>query len=104
MVHQKEKKYLCKICEKSFAHNFLLKTHNNTVHLKLKPFECNICTNKFGTSSNLNNHVKNIHKKIKSINCDFCKIKFDYNNDTIINESFPFKLCETCSQKLFNYV
>jgi zinc finger protein MSN2/4 len=46
-VHQKQKPFKCKICEKEFGQESDLKRHIMAEHEKQKPFKCTVCQKDF---------------------------------------------------------
>ena len=49
VVHEKQKDFVCELCDKSFASNANLKQHLDAVHEKLRPFKCEYCDADFGS-------------------------------------------------------
>ena len=57
-------RYLCELCDATFAKSSNLKRHVDGVHLGLRPFVCSYdgCTSKFTRQSSLDTHVRSIHE------------------------------------------
>ena len=57
-------RYLCELCDATFAYPGRLKQHVDAVHLGLRPFVCSYdgCNAKFTEKGNLNTHVRSIHE------------------------------------------
>ena len=71
VVHDKEKKNKCNICEKSFGH---LKSHVKTVHGNNERFQCNLCEKSFAVVGTLKRHITTVHEKIKDyVKCNICE-------------------------------
>ena len=75
LTHQ-EKKFKCKICNKSFIDNYKLKRHS-LIHSNEKKFICEICKKTFSLQYNLKIHSR-IHSGKKPYCCVFpgCYKKF----------------------------
>ena len=61
-------KVKCNKCGKQYANESILKTHNYTVHEKNKDFICNICEKKFTVQHSLLEHQKKQHNIVEK-NC-----------------------------------
>ena len=73
---EEEKKYVCKLCEKTFERFSNLNAHV-TMHLELKPYICKSCGSKYKLRSLLNDHIRLKHlKKSGYVNCQTCNGRF----------------------------
>ena len=102
---QKEGKYHCNECNKSFQTVASFDRHYKVVHKKLKPFKCTEpdCSSSFGNSTDLARHINGVHKQIKPFTCNLCqKTFFSKQNlvvhvDSIHNNVKAFK-CTVCDK------
>ena len=61
---QQDKPFKCNNCDASFANNYQIKVHKDSVHEGKKPFKCNICDASFSQKVHLKRHVSSsIHEK-----------------------------------------
>jgi len=59
---EKDKKYVCDICNKGFLMKSSFKSHNMSVHIKARPFICRYgCSFAYNDVSNRNSHEKKKH-------------------------------------------
>ena len=79
-VHKNAKKQLlCKICEKVFKTQYMLKKHLSRIHdntVTAGSITCNICTKTFHAQQILNNHIKTVHGGQKNNRCESCSKSF----------------------------
>ena len=60
-IHKKQNIFQCEICEKSFAREDTLRTHNFLVHVESPiQHECDICPKKYLRMNDLKNHIKHV--------------------------------------------
>ena len=60
-VHEKEKLFQCKFCDRSFFDRAHLKKHQD-VHDDFRPHKCHICDKTFKRKHHLGTHLKTIHE------------------------------------------
>ena len=89
LTHQ-EKKFKCKICNKSFIDNYKLKRHS-LIHLNEKKIICDICKKKFLLDYNLKIHMR-IHTGKKPFYCIFpgCFKKFSQRSNLLYHYKTHF--------------
>jgi len=58
---KEERKFACKVCEKSFRTLFAMSRHTEMVHLKLRPWPCDLCEKSFGSKRDVERHRKYLH-------------------------------------------
>jgi len=102
-VHAADKKFQCKICQKSFKSAQYLNSHariHNKVH------ECDICSKVFSFANKLKQHKNEYHKNAKSFECEICDKKFNQKSNLTAhqkthdkNRPKPFK-CQRCNLQL----
>ena len=113
-VHEKNEKYQCSACDKSFFRKrswyLHIKAHNapskrNKEGLK---YNCRFCSDKFSGRKEWRKHVSTVHQGEKPFKCDFCekayKEKYELKKHiAIIHEGIikPIKQlqCFICQQK-----
>ncbi|CAD0207145.1 unnamed protein product [Chrysodeixis includens] len=78
LVHVKESKHYCELCNKYFANGYGVRTHKLYVHQKV-PHEknkiCDICGKGFSTNRILNNH-RRTHTGERPFKCNYCSATF----------------------------
>ena len=70
VVHEKENRFTCELCNKSFSHNWYLKAHLKNHET---PYNCNNCNKSFADKQKLKVHVNGVHKKLKPHKCSVCE-------------------------------
>ena len=55
---QKERKFICPLCKKSFVSKFALYNHNRTKHDESNPNKCEICLKVFAYKFELDAHSR----------------------------------------------
>ena len=86
----KNKRYNCKLCEKTFASQSGLKPHMLNVHEGMK-YQCKICQKGFTFESNLERHIKTIHEGLKRFNCKSCGKRYAEKRGLLDHENFVHK-------------
>ncbi|XP_026748004.1 zinc finger protein 2 homolog [Trichoplusia ni] len=78
LVHVKESKHYCELCNKYFANGYGVRTHKLYVHQKV-PHEknkiCDLCGRGFSTNRILTNH-RRTHTGERPFKCNFCSATF----------------------------
>uniref|UniRef100_A0A336MQC0 CSON003984 protein n=1 Tax=Culicoides sonorensis TaxID=179676 RepID=A0A336MQC0_CULSO len=92
IVHRKEKKYACEMCDFKFAFPGLLKDHISRVHLNEFKHTCDICKKAFKTVTTMNRHRRNIHQVGKNSNFIRKHMKVVHTKDTKYS-------CDICDSK-----
>ena len=72
-VHEGQRPYSCKHCNKSFTRTAHLKNHIECIHEKKKHI-CEICGASFNQNDTLKNHIKKIHEKSIPIEIHVCNV------------------------------
>ncbi|XP_045541303.1 zinc finger protein OZF-like [Papilio machaon] len=88
LVHMKESKHYCEICNKYFISGYSLRTHRKSVHERKYPPKnkiCDICGKGFNTNRILNNH-KRTHTGEKPFQCSYCPSAFAQKTAKIYHE------------------
>ena len=67
----KQNKFLCSHCDKSFISNQTLKYHEK-LHLGEPMNECSYCKLSFIKASDVKTHVKIVHLEIREFKCEYC--------------------------------
>ena len=65
-VHEKEKLFHCKDCDKHFTSKASLTQHNNQVHEE-KQFDCKKCNKYFNSERSLKAHDNSVHARKEAI-------------------------------------
>ncbi|UYM14375.1 C2H2-type zinc finger protein [Endozoicomonas euniceicola] len=97
----KNKKHVCDVCGKKFAHFGNLVRHKRT-HTGEKPYECDMCGKKFARSESLARH-KRTHTGEKPYECDVCQKGFAYSSDLVRHKRIhtgekPYR-CDLCQKE-----
>ena len=74
---EKEKDFICTLCNGGFTSEKYLQTHLDIVHDGKKPFLCEFCEYSFDASFKLKRHIKKIHDMNKPYQCESCHVSFD---------------------------
>jgi len=69
-VNEKQKRFDCDKCGKSFSSVTNLQRHDDGVHLGVK-FNCDRCEQTFSQKSNLKNHIDSVHERYR-FQCKVC--------------------------------
>uniref|UniRef100_A0A6A7FUX2 Zinc finger protein 287-like isoform X1 n=1 Tax=Hirondellea gigas TaxID=1518452 RepID=A0A6A7FUX2_9CRUS len=99
--HNKNRFFVCAICEASFKHKQLLQRHYS-VHSNDRPYVCNICKKSFKTRCNLANHSV-VHSQKKKYTCELCGKQFNHLTSITLHVRShtgekPFS-CPVCNKK-----
>ena len=70
----KERRFVCRYCDKKFTHNSKLQIHLRT-HTGYKPFQCKFCSRRFAQSGVLKTHLRT-HTGDKPFVCVYCRKSF----------------------------
>ena len=71
-LENRNKKYRCISCGKSFSQSQNLKRHINLVHKGQKECKCETCGKFFALTQHLKRHILTVHEGHKDYKCDFC--------------------------------
>ena len=74
---EKEKDFICTLCNGGFTSEKYLQTHLDIVHDGKKPFLCEFCEYSFDASFKLKRHITKFHDMTKQYQCESCHISFD---------------------------
>lgn len=78
-IHTHPRQCVCEVCGKRFNDNGTLKTHRLLLHIKERKHKCVICNQSFTLKPTLDKHVKRHMKRehgIKDFPCDECDMKY----------------------------
>jgi len=67
--------YQCELCKKTFLRPLLLENHQWSKHKKIKKWMCHLCEKSFAFYGNLKQHLKNDHES-KTLSCVLCCKKY----------------------------
>ena len=73
---------VCHFCGKSYKKASGLKVHIATIHNKEKKFRCDECDKSFGRLDTLNKH-KRLHTREQDFVCEFCSRPFNQSSNLI---------------------
>lgn len=96
----------CRICNKTFANVYIMRTHQTEVHARANSFGCDVCGKKFNRASNLQWH-RLIHDNLLPCTCKICGKSFrtisglNLHKRTHTGEK-PYN-CDICNQKSYAY-
>ena len=77
-AHQREVKWQCKKCEKSFDAKCLLKTHLTKNHETQMVFDCDFCGKSFTQKYSMERHrLSHLKSKEMKFKCDKCDLAFE---------------------------
>lgn len=71
---QREKVFVCQVCNRSFGYKHVLQNHERT-HTGEKPFECKECHKRFTRDHHLKTHMR-LHTGEKPYHCSHCDRQF----------------------------
>lgn len=74
-VHDKLKRYKCKICDGMFPFLHRLKAHMRS-HTGEQPYKCTICNKCFSLAASLRKHRQAVHEKLRPYKCEICDHEF----------------------------
>ena len=106
-VHENNKLYQCRACDKEFSTSSGLKDHIVKIHKGRKIFQCPICSDKFIDEEKMNEHIVNIHNGRKIFQCPICSDKFideEKMNDHVVKIHKGRKIfqCPICPDKFID--
>lgn len=96
----------CKICNKTFANVYIMKSHVTEVHIHANSFSCDVCGKKFNRSANLQWH-RLIHEDKLPCICKICGKSFRTVSGLNLHKrthtgAKPYK-CDICNEKAYAY-
>ena len=62
MVHEREGRFMCDICNQSYSRICNLKRHMKLIHERQREYMCDICDQLFFRIENFKMHMKKVHK------------------------------------------
>ena len=74
-VHEQERPFQCKYCQKTFARKCQMSEHVLSAHEGARVLKCGFCDKKFTTERRRRAH-EFIHKNIRKFECSLCDAKF----------------------------
>ena len=76
LIHE-EKKFNCKVCDKTLRTKEAIKSHVDKINEnKIKVFKCESCEKEFSAKNSLKEHHKSIHLSQKNFKCEKCPKDF----------------------------
>ena len=118
-VHNDEKNFECRNCNRKFRSSSNLKTHIRAIHTKERMFACDFCEKKFATQWQKKSHTKTNHIRKREasydcsvIGCDRSFLKYQSlaahlkSGHNISKKAIegvkiePLKMCENCGKQL----
>lgn len=78
-IHTHPRQCICEVCGKRFNDNGTLKTHRLLLHIKERKFKCMICNQSFPLKPTLDKHIRRHMKREngeKDFSCDKCDMKY----------------------------
>ena len=75
-MHESEKPFQCKVCNKAFKRKLYLTRHISFVHDGKRPFKCDICNLGCKTIGELSLHKTEVHKGKQPYKCEICLKRF----------------------------
>lgn len=73
-----EERYVCDLCDHSFAFRERLRVHKLVKHKGFKLFSCQECGKSFGRSDTLSEHIRRVHSNERPFPCQQCEQRFLY--------------------------
>lgn len=103
IVHTTPTKFKCDLCHKAFHKQSEFERHR-VVHSDSRPYKCQVCNHTTKYKSSLKKHMKSHYKQ--EIKCKFCEVEFHHQRLLIshIREIHPEELNFKCTlcDKLFD--
>ena len=100
-IHEGERRFECKLCNKTFTQLVVLKSHEqSSIHNKNKIFKCESCQKKFTKKVSLHSHEKRMHQtnNEKEFHCKYCnkKVKSIKMHIRAVHDLTKKVSCEIC--------
>ncbi|XP_063698002.1 zinc finger protein 91-like, partial [Culicoides brevitarsis] len=99
IVHERNYKIKCVICEKGFQTSTKLRDHLALQHLEEELHKCSICDNSYSSKASLKAHLRMMHEKIIVAKCEKCGKEYtnlgNYKKHLKTHEQNPFS-CDKC--------
>lgn len=106
MIHAKDYRYCCLICNRKFLRKHDLDNHIKT-HSQIRKFKCEYCPQKFLTTRGLKNHI-GVHTGELPYKCGLCPMAFKFSSSSSLHRSKVHMVdghfvCKNCTYKITGF-